>query len=144
MEDPKKSDAQLLLGHYFEDAFGGVDKKYVIAIDKRDVSVWKKGANVLHAQPAEAKPAPSKISTLTQAIAKPAAANVKQPQIGETRRSRVGGALGIFVLPIEKLLIRCTVAKRKFEKYKKDRNSFFQDSKDNLAIRWYSFTNPEV
>lgn len=144
-DNPKLSDALLLSGQYFEDAFGGVDKKYVIANDKRGISVWKKGAQVLHADTPEKTPPPTpKAVSTTQAAAKPTTPKIMQPQIGEMRKSRINGVLGFFILPIERLIIRSTVVKRKFEKYSKDRNSFFQDSKDNLAIRWYSFTNPET
>lgn len=149
MDDPKVSDAKLLSGQFFEDAFGGVDRKYVIANDKRDTSVWKKGAQVLHAiTPQIAQTETPKIVTKTPPQTRKedilAQAKTKQPQIGEMRKNRVSGVLGFFILPIERLIIRSTVVKKKFDKYKTDRNSFFQDSKDKLAVRWYSFTNPET
>lgn len=151
VESPKPADAQILVGQAFEDAFGGVDNKFVIADDKKGISMWKKGALAVYPEDAAAPkpvanakaPAKPKVPSQPQVAPQAAEALPKQPQVGEARKIRVRGISGLFILPIEKVIIRCMVAQKKFEKYTRDRSAFFEDSKDSLAIRWYSFTNPE-
>lgn len=138
MESPTNADALLLANYAFEDSFGGVDKKFIISQSDQAKSVWQKGA--LAAFP-ETKP----VVAAAKPVAKPVAKEViKQPHIGEMRPSKISGIAGIVIRPIERTFIRLSVNKKKYEKYKRDRNAFFQDSKDTLAIRWYAYTNPEI
>jgi predicted HAD superfamily hydrolase len=137
VETPTEADASLLTGQFFEDAFGGIDRKYVIGPDARSLSVWQAGAAVVY--PPDAPAVPDKKEKKEPVVAAPV---VRQPAIGVPRKSKLSGLTGAVVFPIEKLIIRNMVNEKKFAKYKKDRSAFFEDSKDTLAIKWYAFTNP--
>jgi predicted HAD superfamily hydrolase len=147
VESPTAPDAQLLAGQFFEDAFGGVDKKFVIANDRKGISVWTRGAQALYPEAAPVAP-PAKVAKATVpdklAVPKAVPIAIKQPEVGEARKTRVRGFFGYFILLIEKMIIRSIVSQKKFEKYKRDRNSFFEDSSDRLATNWFAFTNPEI
>ncbi|WP_409293610.1 HAD family hydrolase [Pseudomonas sp. KCJK9058] len=191
LTSPIKADAKLLLGYAFEDAFGGVERKFVIAEDASLVSVWQKGSALFHTQPPKkpaapaktpapqkpatppAKPAvkpdakaaapaakteapkevkkPAKPANDASTQTKPANDDVKVPavkkssvEIGIQPRSRVDYYPGKMLKPFETVVIRCMVTNKKFDKYRRDRDAFFRDSKDRLAVRWYALTNPEA
>lgn len=188
LSTPLKADAQMLLGYAFEDAFGGVDRKFVIADNAQGVSVWQKGSALFHSAPvadkvatppqkpaaqpapkAEAKPttpktlakpdsnpaaqsnpktAPAKELTVLEAVdnkeVKALAIKKSAVEIGIQPRSRMDYYPGKMIKPFESIIIRWMVTGKKFNKYKQDRNAFFRDSEDQLAIRWYAFTNPDA
>lgn len=128
---PSKVDAALLLGHNFEDALGGVSQQYIIHPSPKRAetdSVWKKGAAVVHAT---IKPA---------AIPKPklvAQFDVQHSNNNETELDSVNQAKTI--LHIENVVIRALSSPRKYEKYKRDRQTFFEDSKNIFVKRWYQW-----
>ncbi|EPD7847283.1 hydrolase, partial [Escherichia coli] len=65
LQTPDFTDAQLFIGHTFEDALAGVKRKYIISPTDKDFSkdsVWRQGAAVLYSKKAVAnkssKPSP--------------------------------------------------------------------------------------
>lgn len=64
LSTPLKADAQMLVGYAFEDAFGGVDRKFVIADNAQGVSVWQKGSALFYPNPGANKVAPQKPAPL--------------------------------------------------------------------------------
>lgn len=125
---PSKVDAALLLGHHFEDALGGVSRQYIIHPQAKRAasdSVWKVGAAVVHAA---AKPAASKVRSLVQPKAEPSTAAVEQESSSAAGRR------------LEDIAIRLLAGNRKYQKYQRDRQAFFEDSRSRLIKRWYQWT----
>jgi len=122
---PSKVDAALLLGHHFEDALGGVSRQYIIHPQAKRAasdSVWKVGAAVVHAT---TKPAASKVKSLVQPEAESSTAVV-----GRESSSVPGRKL-------EDIAIRLLTDNRKYQKYRRDRQAFFEDSRSSLIRQWY-------
>ncbi|WP_343599537.1 hypothetical protein [Pseudomonas sp.] len=150
MESPTKPDASLLSDYSFEDSFGGVDKKFIINAKNPASSVWKKGAAAVSSaqtdetegSAGQAKPK-SKSTSKDLPVTIKSSGRPKQPTIGEMRPGKIDGFPGFIIKPLEKMVVRLTSNKKKYEKYKRDRHAFFLDSKDKLATSWYGFTNPE-
>jgi HAD superfamily hydrolase (TIGR01549 family) len=127
---PSEVDAALLLGHYFEDALGGVSRHHIIhpnaEVAKKD-SVWKEGADVVHAK-----------ATAT-------IADSKQNPAVQPNGLRSDDRQNLFMrfeaaLYIENVVVWALTSRRKYEKYKRDRRAFFEDSRNTLAKRWYRWT----
>jgi HAD superfamily hydrolase (TIGR01549 family) len=119
---PSKVDAALLLGHHFEDALGGVSRQYIIhPAAKRAArdSVWKQGAAVVHttAKPVALKQGAAVVHT----TAKPVALKIKP------------------LVKFEHIAIRLLAGNRKYQKYQRDRQAFFEDSQNKLIRRWYQW-----
>ncbi|HEU5076651.1 MAG TPA: hypothetical protein VFU02_20820, partial [Polyangiaceae bacterium] len=126
IERPTPPDIALLEGHYQEDAFGGLARRYFIATGERDAeaiiraSYWKEGARayVKRAKGNGAKHTPE---------AHPLELN--------------GGSLGQGVFdrvlrPVEQKAIQAFSSERKQRKYQRNRAAFFADSSKGLARRW--------
>lgn len=125
---PSKVDAGLLLGHHFEDAVGGVSRQYMIHPQAKCAasdSVWKQGAAAVHTGD---KPAASKAKALAQP--KP---DQSTPGVGQEFGSAAGRKF-------EDIAIRLLVGDRKYQKYQRDRQAFFEDSRSRLVKRWYQWT----
>lgn len=135
---PHAEDARLLLGHSFEDALGGVRKRYLVSpkpqADPKD-SVWPEGFLAVFPPPkpkAPAKPAPGKPgkpAAPAKAPARPAAL----ARVEDNSRNR--GPL------LERVFVRLFASEKKFKKYERDRAAFFRDSKSALAQRWFRSTS---
>jgi len=111
---PSKVDAALLLGHHFEDALGGVSRQYIIhpqAKRAESDSVWKMGAAAVHI------------------ALKPAVSAVVCRQKSISTLTRL----------IEDFLIRLLADRKKYQKYLRDRDAFFEDSRNKLNMRWYQW-----
>lgn len=125
IERPAALDIALLDGHYQEDVFGGLARRYFIASGERDAetivraSYWKEGARayVKKAQVNGSKDAP----------ARPAELN---------GTSFGHGVFGRVLKPVEQKAIQAFSSERKQRKYQRDRAAFFADSTTGLARRW--------
>lgn len=125
---PSKMDAALLLGHHFEDAVGGVNRQYIIHPQAKRAasdSVWKQGAAAMHAGD---KPTAAKAKALAQS--KPYQST---PRVGRESGSAAGRKF-------EDIAIRLLVGNIKYQKYQRDRQAFFEDSRSRLVKRWYQWT----
>ena len=123
--NPSKADAGLLLGHHFEDATGGVTPQYIIHPQanraERD-SIWKVGAIAAHTD--------KKVQVSN--IKSPLQLKALQSNIETGKRSPSAA-----MRKIEDFVFHLMVGGRKYEKYRRDRNSFFEDSHSNLLKLWY-------
>lgn len=111
---PSKPDAALLLGHHFEDALGGVSRKYIIHPQAKEAardSVWKLGAAAVHTA-----------STLAASTA-------------ATRHE----SISTLIRRLEDFIIRFLADHKKYQKYQRDRHIFFEDSRNMLIKRWYQW-----
>jgi HAD superfamily hydrolase (TIGR01549 family) len=127
LTSPSKVDAALLMGHHFEDALGGVSRQYIIhpAAKKAETdSVWKKGAAVVHATAKAVDPKPK--SAVQPSVQHP---HDKQFSVSQSQTG----------LRIENALIRALTSRRKYEKYRRDRQAFFEDSRNTLVKHWYQW-----
>lgn len=126
IERPAPMDIALLQGHYQEDAFGGLPRRYFIAAGERDAeaivraSYWKEGARayVKKAQVNGSKHSPD---------ARPVELN---------GTSFGHGVFGRVLKPVEQKAIQTFSSERKQRKYQRDRAAFFADSTTGLARRW--------
>lgn len=125
--NPTKADAKILARFAFEDSFGGVSDKGVIAAERAD-SVWKPGFDVLSAATSEKKS--PKVSTAKLAGSTGA---------GVSPDGAYGTGIGASVRhgKIETLMIKATCSSRLFNKYQRDRHAFFQDSRNFFLKTWY-------
>lgn len=131
VQQPTPTDAGLLKGCYFEDAVGGVSKKYIVAPDGKGAyerSIWKQGAKAVHdTEDLEGAP--------------------KSHPYSGVYRNQVGSGLdGVYsdklnsVRRWEARLVKSMVSDRKHAKYLRDRDAFFRDSKSDMARAWYKFS----
>lgn len=131
-ESPRAVDAQLLVGHYFEDALGGISKKYIIhPSGKRALSdsVWKQGAMAVFAQE---KGSPPKKAAPVQSVPQKTPGAVIAEQVNSNTTCDATSRRFL-----EDILIRTVASKRKYEKYKRDRKAFFEDSNNRVVKYWY-------
>jgi FMN phosphatase YigB (HAD superfamily) len=118
VEEPAAEDARILLGQYQEDDFGGLPKRYIIAVDRRggfqvEDSYWRAGATALaRAERAEQK---GLLGALTR-----------------TSNKVAGGV----VLPVEERVLGMALNARKLGKYRRDRGRFFEESQSPL-LKWW-------
>jgi HAD superfamily hydrolase (TIGR01549 family) len=119
---PVTIDARLLLNQSFEDAVGGIPKKYIISPNIKDHarnSVWKVGAQAAHASTAPPKK-PANLTSVVWPVA----------TVLDVKSKR----------PIEQLILKSFLSDRKHNKYLKDRAEFFTDSRSNLLKAYYRIT----
>ncbi len=119
INSPSKIDAELLLGHHFEDALGGVSRQYIIhPLSKRAVrdSVWKKGAYAIYGG----------------AIDDLSALNINSVVSKNTKLT--------IVRRYEDFSIKLFASDKKYQKYKRNRQAFFDDSKNWLLKLWLRCT----
>lgn len=133
VNSPAELDARMMVGQSFEDAFGGISKKFVIGSHADQLSVWKRGEEVIYpkAAPAPVKAAAKKAAPKPRVITPPSHA---KPQL--SRQVPVPR----FYTGLEKLTFTLFLSKRKYSKYLKDRDLFFTDTKVKMLSRWYDMT----
>ncbi|MDF7808293.1 HAD hydrolase-like protein [Pontiellaceae bacterium B12219] len=129
-EKPAKCDAEMLLGKSFEDSMGGIQKKYIINPEQKDTlssSVWKKGAEaVFNGKQTHKSSKPKNPKRKSRTVPPDSTAQVS-PIPGNTAR----------VNPLEDFFVRRFVNDRKYNKYKKDRDLFFKDSRSSIMKSYY-------
>lgn len=133
---PHPVDAGLLKEHFFEDALGGIKRKYIISPNPRGAeveSVWKVGAQAVHGikKPVVANNQ-KEVKKAAPASSPVAVANVETLDANET------GNEGI-LLGLEKRFIKKLSNDRKFAKYLRDRDLFFYESKIGFVKAWGRF-----
>ena len=120
IREPHQDDAGLFLGQSFEDAVGGLPRKFVISPDRNagpSQSVWREGRAVIM----ESGKIPS--------VVKPADRREHRQQHNEPP-------------PIEGFFVRQLASKRKRAKYERDRDAFFEDSKSRLLRLYWKASQP--
>jgi hypothetical protein len=123
-ESPSKSDAAMFIGHYFEDALGGVKKQFIIKPNSKGAhadSVWKAGAQAVF----------KNVQTQITSDKKPAIRKIQAEVIDVDEESPRRW--------LEASIIRALSTERKFAKYERDRDGFFLDSKNPFATAWYKW-----
>ncbi|MDR2342160.1 MAG: hypothetical protein LBD84_03850 [Campylobacteraceae bacterium] len=114
IQNPSKHDAELLVGHYFEDSLGGIEKQYIISPtydNYEKISVWKQGAQaVYNTSNNTSKNAKNKFNKYYS-----------------------------FLLKSEKFIVKLFISSHKYNKYLSNRDLFFIDSKNFFAKKWFNF-----
>lgn len=132
---PHLIDAELLVGHYFEDRVGGVSRQYLIKPEPRDAvanSVWKIGAETVHLSP-------QKVANGVNKDKKPSAVE-KELKKGDDSVNIVDDPFNgseTLRIKLEKFAVKRLASPRKIAKYERDRDAFFQDSRNPLMKKWY-------
>ncbi len=123
INSPSKIDAELLLGHHFEDALGGVSRQYIIHPQSRRAardSVWKMGAYAIHGDGID------DLGSLNHSQGKTITPNSvvnKDPNLTMLRQC-------------EDVLIKVFTSDKKYQKYKRNRQTFFDDSRSRFLKIW--------
>jgi len=127
VDNPSKYDAELLIGHSFEDALAGTSKSYIINPNAKLIadSVWKAGAAV----------------AFSNVLFNSEKTNVASPVKLENSNNLDENESKPLIIRIEKLLVDSFCSLKKINKYEKDRNLFFIDSKNNFIRKYYELTN---
>lgn len=134
VNSPTVADAKMFVGQAFEDSFGGVAKKYVIGSNKDQLSVFNNGASVIYP------------------IKKPEVQRNKKRQLVEpvdikvVKNDNLVKYEPVIQIPktyikLERFVFKRFSNRKKYEKYLRDRDAFFQDSKVYMLSKWYNFTN---
>lgn len=133
VNSPTVEDAQIFVGQAFEDSFGGVARKYVIGNSREQLSVFNNGANVIYPAINNEAKKPKKKPQTTAGLAKNANQNsvVKYEPIAQIPKRYIN---------LERFVFKRFSNKKKYDKYLKDRDAFFLDSKIALLNKWYNFT----
>ncbi len=127
ISSPAKVDAALFLGHHFEDALGGISRQYIIHPQAKKAardSVWKPGATAAHKT---AEPNPSIINS-------PSSLKERRSITEASYESNLAASR-----QFEDIVIRLLASNRKYQKYRRDRQAFFEDSQNKLIKRWYQW-----
>ncbi|HFL8603165.1 TPA: HAD family hydrolase, partial [Escherichia coli] len=120
LQTPDFTDAQLFIGHTFEDALAGVKRKYIISPTDKDFSkdsVWRQGAAVLYSKKAVANKSSKPSPQLKESVKTPTNITFKETIKYNWKRA------------VEAKIIKSLVSQKKFLKYKNNRDGFFKDSK---------------
>ncbi len=139
---PNVDDVNLISQLMFEDAFGGVGSKSLVSSRDRDGSVWKAGFDALkNGRINVKKDIPSQSKNISEI--KPALALDKEYHRSDDNKfESLGRSLRRFisapVLAIELLIIKITSTPRKYQKYRRSNELFFEDSKSKIALGWYN------
>lgn len=142
INSPTKQDVSFLVGQAFEDSFGGVSKKFVIGNRKEQQSVFMNGANVIFPSADKSKPVgKNEAVQKSRPIAKPV--DVHASVANHSLVNEVKVVPGFYV-KIERFVFKKFSSPKKFNKYVKDRDSFFLDSNKKILSRWYNFTTRKV
>lgn len=123
-ENPHSIDVQLLLNHHFEDALGGIKKKFIVHPNRRlaiSGSIWKAGARVFHEEKNT-----SKESTIDASNKKNSIAFLRQVDF-------------VLIIKFEENIIKIFSNSKKLAKYKRDREAFFRDSRNYFLRTWYKW-----
>lgn len=129
LTDPTPHDARLLADATFQDEFGGVSAKQLIAND-RSSSIWMAGFDSLKEADKVSRQKKEKDKSLVKAIVSP-------PRSASLLLDQKQDSNSPFVLLVEKFFVSRLSSPKKREKYKRDRKAFFLDSKSRLMRRWY-------
>lgn len=130
---PAAMDAAMLRGHFQEDVFGGLAKRWLIHAgdptkdDTVRESYWRPGARSLMA------------------------AKKNELNDGAHRHGKRGSVSSNGVTPaptdrsglpfrVEDIIVKATVNSRKYAKYKRERTTFFEDSRHSAARWWGRWT----
>lgn len=122
LNNPTKKDAAFFVGQAFEDSFGGVEKQFVIGDKKEQLSVFKNGALVTyHASSNDKK-------TEAENVIEQNSSFIESDQENSSHF-------------IEAFFLKRFVSEKKYNKYVKDRDAFFIDSRSKFLRHWYSMTS---
>lgn len=132
--NPSPADAALLLGVAFEDAFGGIRKRFVISRTDRDASVWKQGFDVLQQCDGDGR------TLVGDAQLTPSGA--LQGSKGSSARFQLETPQALIFKGVEGRIVRLIAGERKYRKYLRDRTQFFADSKNPVWKRWARVSLP--
>ncbi|HEI2392940.1 TPA: hydrolase, partial [Escherichia coli] len=109
LQTPDFTDAQLFIGHTFEDALAGVKRKYIISPTDKDFSkdsVWRQGAAVLYSKKAVANKSSKPSPQLKESVKTPTNITSKETIKYNWKRA------------VEAKIIKSLVSQKKFLKYK--------------------------
>jgi HAD superfamily hydrolase (TIGR01549 family) len=123
-ENPHSIDVQLLLSHHFEDALGGVKKKFIVHPNGKLAmagSIWKAGARVFHEEQNA-----NKDSIIDVANKKNSIVFLRKVDFVSVRK-------------FEEKIIKIFSNSKKLAKYKRDREAFFRDSRNYFLRTWYKW-----
>lgn len=136
VKSPSKADAALLVGHYFEDAFGGVTRQYLISPTEKAPmkdSVWQAGASVVYgSSPVVADQASGLGKPKTPATKPPIEANPETVEAQDENR---------FIRRMEAVFIQRITSPRKLQKYLRSRTEFFADSQNAALRAWFKWVH---
>ncbi|WP_345828377.1 hydrolase [Pantoea sp. BRR-3P] len=126
-----KKDAAMLVGYAFEDSFGGVTEKFIIGNKPNQNSVFLNGAKSFFSnKPKASVERESDISNKNKI-----GENLSQStEVKHQLKSKLFNTL-------EKHLFNIFLKKNKLNKYNRDRDSFFKDSKHKSLRMWYKLTS---
>ncbi|EIY9351165.1 HAD-IA family hydrolase, partial [Escherichia coli] len=130
LQTPDFTDAQLFIGHTFEDALAGVKRKYIISPTDKDFSkdsVWRQGAAVLYSKKAVANKSSKPSPQLKESVKTPTNITSKETIKYNWKRA------------VEAKIIKSLVSQKKFLKYKNNRDGFFKDSKYKIIKKMASW-----
>ncbi|MED0230438.1 hydrolase, partial [Escherichia marmotae] len=130
LQTPDFADAQLFIGHTFEDALAGVKRKYIISPTDKDFSkdsVWRQGAAVLYSKKAVANKSSKPSPQLKESVKTPTNITSKETIKYNWKRA------------VEAKIIKLLVSQKKFLKYKNNRDDFFKDSKYKIIKKMASW-----
>ncbi|WP_058969130.1 HAD family hydrolase [Type-D symbiont of Plautia stali] len=135
LNNPHQRDASMFVGYAFEDSFGGVSKKFVIANKSDQVSVFAKGADVYYAK-SKPQPLVKQASQVQNTVAKPKpSVNLEPDEITVVPR---------FYRIVESFVLKRFSSEKKYKKYTKDRDNFFLDSKAKSMQKWYKISTRRI
>ncbi|STJ16003.1 putative hydrolase [Escherichia coli] len=130
LQTPDFADAQLFIGHTFEDALAGVKRKYIISPTDKDFSkdsVWRQGAAVLYSKKAVANKSSKPSPQLKESVKTPTNITSKETIKYNWKRA------------VEAKIIKSLVSQKKFLKYENNRDDFFKDSKYKIIKKMASW-----
>ncbi|MGP0767594.1 HAD family hydrolase [Escherichia coli] len=130
LQTPDFADAQLFIGHTFEDALAGVKRKYIISPTDKDFSkdsVWRQGAAVLYSKKAVANKSSKPSPQLKESVKTPTNITSKETIKYNWKRA------------VEAKIIKSLVSQEKFLKYENNRDDFFKDSKYKIIKKMASW-----
>lgn len=142
LHKPSAIDARMFVGQGFEDAVGGIFRKFIISPSPRDPetrSVWPQGHRVIHAQ--AIRPGSKALTNKTEAAASAIMDPLKRRESlaavarKDSPAEQANGSMSA-IRRIEDLIIRRTVSEKKYRKYSRARPAFFDDARSPV-VRLY-------
>lgn len=183
-EAPTPLDARVLMNQCFEDAVGGVQKKFVVSPDPANYlqdSIWKRGAEAVHRRSDRAKQSCDRPVSPTREPARRGVGVTTEPARTESficdnpaqpatgfRKEPVNSASSVFNDPVnsvplsrsttqepvgamrqekralERAIIKKMLSRRKYDKYLRSRDVFFNDSRSPLVRLYYRIAEKVV
>ncbi|EHE2522273.1 HAD-IA family hydrolase [Escherichia coli] len=145
IKSPTKEDVLFLVGQAFEDSFGGVSKKYVIANKPNQISVFNKGADIYFLE--EKKKGVKKDKNVPHIEKTTIANNPTKPPAHTNSTKNIENVITSvpkIYLNIEKATLKLFSNPKKYNKYTKNRDAFFLDSRKKLLTKWYKLTTRQI